>query len=56
MLEEAPEVEDLLNQMGGLIDNTKMAELNYTVDDGGAEPRDVAIDFLVEQEIIEDPR
>jgi glycine betaine/choline ABC-type transport system substrate-binding protein len=56
LLEEAPEVEDLLNQMGGLIDNTKMAELNFIVDDGGEEPRDVAIDFLVEQEIIDDPR
>lgn len=56
LLDEAPEVEDLLNQMGGLIDNTKMAELNFRVDDGGEEPRDVAIDFLVEHEIIEDPR
>lgn len=56
LLEEAPEVEDLLNQMGGLIDNTTMAELNFRVDDGGEEPRDVAIDFLVEHEIIEDPR
>ncbi len=56
LLEEAPEVEDLLNQMGGLIDNTKMAELNFRVDDGGEEPRDVAIDFLVENEIIDDPR
>ena len=56
LLEEAPEVEELLNQMGGLIDNTTMAELNFRVDDGGEEPRDVAIDFLVEKEIIEDPR
>lgn len=53
LLEKAPEVEDLLNQMGGLLDNTKMAELNFRVDDGGEEPRDVARDFLIEQEIIE---
>jgi glycine betaine/choline ABC-type transport system substrate-binding protein len=53
LLEEAPEVEDLLNQMGGLIDNTTMAELNFRVDDGDEEPRDVARDFLVEKKIIQ---
>jgi glycine betaine/choline ABC-type transport system substrate-binding protein len=52
LLEEAPEVKDLLNQMGGLFDNTTMAELNFRVDDSGEEPRDVARDFLVEKELI----
>jgi glycine betaine/choline ABC-type transport system substrate-binding protein len=52
LLEEAPEVENLLNQMGGLLDNTTMAELNFRVDDGGEEPRDVARSFLVEKDLI----
>jgi glycine betaine/choline ABC-type transport system substrate-binding protein len=52
LLEEVPEVEELLNQMGGLLDNTTMAELNFRVDDGGEEPRDVARDFLVEKDLI----
>ncbi len=53
LLEESPDVEDVLNQMGGLLDNTKMAELNFRVDDGGEEPRDVARDFLTEEGLIE---
>lgn len=56
LLEKAPEVEGLLNQLGGRIDNSTMAELNFRVDDGDEEPRDVAIDYLVEHDIIKDPR
>lgn len=52
LLEEVPDSKDIINQMGGLLDNAKMAELNFRVDDAGDEPRDVARDFLVEEGLI----
>lgn len=52
LIEQSPEVKEVLNQMGGLIDDTMMAELNYRVDDGDEEPRAVAREFLVDQELI----
>lgn len=53
LLEEAPEVADILNRLAGQVDDLMMAELNYEVDEGGAEPFDVAKDFLVEQGYID---
>ena len=53
LLESVPDAEEIINQMGGLLDNTIMAELNFRVDDGGEEPRDVAMDFLVQEGLIE---
>jgi glycine betaine/choline ABC-type transport system substrate-binding protein len=52
LLEEAPEVEEILNQMAGLLDDSTMAELNLRVDEGGEEPRPVAEDFLTQQQLI----
>ena len=52
LLEEAPEVRDILNQLAGQIDGTRMAELNFQVDDGGAEPSDVARQFLIDEGLI----
>lgn len=52
LLEEAPEVEEILNQMAGLLDDSTMAELNLRVDEGGEEPRPVAEDFLTQQGLI----
>jgi len=52
LLEEAPEVRDILNQLAGQIDDTRMAELNFQVDDGGAEPSDVARQFLIDEGLI----
>lgn len=52
LIEEVPEVEEVLNQMGGLLDNSVMAELNFRVDDAAEEPRDVARDFLIEEGLI----
>ena len=52
ILDESPEVADLLNQLGGMIDDATMADLNFQVDDGGAEAIDVARAFLVEQGLI----
>jgi glycine betaine/choline ABC-type transport system substrate-binding protein len=52
LLEENPELEDVLNQLAGTIDNESMAAMNYQVDEEGVEPRDVARTFLEEQGII----
>ncbi len=49
VLEANPEVADILNQMGGLIEGDTMAQLNLRVDEGGEEPRPVAGCFLTEQ-------
>ncbi len=54
LLDSNPEVADVLNQLAGTIDDDTMADLNFRVDDGGEEPREVARDFLVEQGIIDD--
>lgn len=52
LLEEVEDAAEIINQMGGLLDNEIMANLNFRVDDGAEEPRDVARDFLVEQGLI----
>jgi len=52
ILDASPDVADLLNQLGGMIDDATMADLNFQVDDGGAEAIDVARAFLVEQGLI----
>lgn len=46
LLQEAPEVADILNQLSGTIDDPIMAELNFQVDDGGMEHIDVARQHL----------
>jgi glycine betaine/choline ABC-type transport system substrate-binding protein len=51
-IDASPEIADVLNQMGGLIDNDTMAKLNLRVDEGGEEPRAVARDFLTEKELL----
>lgn len=53
LLEEAPDVRDILNQMAGRISNDQMQSMNYDVDEGGQEPIDVARTFLVEEGLIE---
>jgi glycine betaine/choline ABC-type transport system substrate-binding protein len=53
-LEAHPELRDLLNQLGGLIDDETMQQLNYQVDrkDNPRRARDVAREFLIEQGLI----
>ncbi len=46
LLEQEPDLEEVLNQLAGALDDTTMAELNYRVDDGGEEQREVARDWL----------
>lgn len=53
LLEAAPEVRDLLNQMAGRLDSDTMANLNFQVDEEGMEPVEVARGYLTEQGLIE---
>lgn len=52
LLEQYPELEEILNQLAGTIDDQTMQQMNYQVDGEGAEPREVARTFLEEQGII----
>lgn len=52
LLEASPEVADLLNQLAGQITDSEMADLNFQVDDGGAEAIDVARGFLEAEGLI----
>lgn len=53
LLEESPQVADVINQLAGRISDEQMQSMNYEVDDGGGEPRDVVRDFLTEEGLIE---
>ncbi len=53
LLEQAPELREVLNSLAGRIDESTMQELNFRVDDGGAEFTDVARDFLTEEGLID---
>lgn len=53
MLEKYPEVEDLLNQLAGKIDDETMQVLNAKVDSDGLKEEDVAREFLIELGLIE---
>jgi glycine betaine/choline ABC-type transport system substrate-binding protein len=46
LLDVAPEIRGLLNQMAGRISNDQMQSMNYDVDESGNEPVDVARRFL----------
>lgn len=52
LLEQAPEVRDILNQMAGQIDTETMQNLNFQVDDQGMDPSEVAQAYLEEQGLI----
>lgn len=52
VLEEHPELAELLNSLAGRIDDLKMGELNALVDLEGQDPEDVARDFLLEEDLI----
>ncbi len=52
-LEEYPELEDMLNRLGGRIPDEVMRELNYRVDEEREEPREVAVEFLRELGLID---
>ncbi|MFD1037872.1 ABC transporter permease/substrate-binding protein [Virgibacillus byunsanensis] len=52
-LDKYPEIEAILNKLGGKITDEEMREMNYQVDYEDREPREVAREFLTEQGIIE---
>lgn len=53
MLEQAPEIADVLNTLAGEIDDATMTEMNFMADEEGMEPADIARNFLTEGGYIE---
>jgi len=53
-LEEHPEIETALNGLAGRITDKKMQKLNYKVDEENQKARDVAMDFLVEEDLLDE--
>lgn len=54
ILEAYPELEDLLNKIPALLDNELMRKMNNKVDVDGMEPEDVAEEFLLTNNLIEE--
>jgi len=52
-LEKYPEIRDILAKLEGLIDEHTMATLNYEVDGNRRNEREVALEFLREQGLVE---
>ncbi|MGP4107096.1 ABC transporter permease/substrate-binding protein [Virgibacillus sp. L01] len=52
-LEKYPELEKILNQLGGKITDNQMRQMNYQVDYEDRPPETVAREYLVEQGLIE---
>ncbi len=55
VLKKHPELEDVLNQLSGHINDSIMTELNYRVDYLKQSPEKVAMDFLMEQRLYKKP-
>lgn len=53
LLEQAPDVRDILNQLAGRIDDETIGQLNLEVDEDLRNPGDVARDFLISEGLIE---
>lgn len=54
LLEQSPDVRDVLNQLAGRLDDAKMTEMNYQADEEGVETSEVARQFLINEGLIED--
>ncbi|WP_077326476.1 ABC transporter permease/substrate-binding protein [Virgibacillus siamensis] len=52
-LQKYPELRDILNQLGGKINDQQMRQMNYQVDSKRKSPETVARNFLVEQGLLE---
>ncbi|OOM13741.1 glycine betaine ABC transporter substrate-binding protein [Clostridium saccharobutylicum] len=52
VLEKYPEIKPLVEEVGSLITNDVMIELNYDVDELKKDPKDVAIEFLQKNKLI----
>lgn len=53
ILAKYPELDDVFNKMTGILDESKMAQLNYLVETKGQDAEDVAHDFLISIGLIE---
>jgi glycine betaine/choline ABC-type transport system substrate-binding protein len=53
LLEEVPEVRDVLNQMADRIDDAIMTEMNFEADENGVETNEVARQYLIDEGLIE---
>ncbi|MDF2884855.1 MAG: opuAB [Clostridiaceae bacterium] len=51
-LEKYPEIKPLVEEVGNLLNDDVMSELNYEVDELNKNPKDVAIEFLQKNELI----
>ncbi|EHJ00163.1 ABC-type glycine betaine transport, periplasmic subunit [Clostridium sp. DL-VIII] len=51
-LKKYPEIEPLVEQVGSLINDDVMSELNYEVDELKKDPKDVALEFLQNNKLI----
>lgn len=54
LLEELPEVYDVLNQLAGKIDNARMTSMNYQADGEGVEHSEIVRNLLIEEGIVEE--
>lgn len=52
--EIAPDLEQVLNMLAGQFTNEIMTDLTYEVDVNGATPEEVARDYLLEHDLIEE--
>ena len=52
VLDEYPEIEGLMNNLGGYLTNESVQKLNYKVDELGENPEVVANDFLKGNDLI----
>ena len=52
-LEEHPELEDILNQLAGKVTDDEMREMNYLVNVEEESPKDVAVEYLKNIDLIE---
>lgn len=53
-LEEYPELEEILNQLGGKITDDEMRKMNYAVDVEGKSEDEVANEFLIQTNLLEE--
>lgn len=53
VLESHPELKEVFDKLTGKISDSDMARMNYEVETEGREPRDVAEDFLREQNLLQ---
>jgi len=52
VLEKYPELEAVLEKLNGLITDSDMADMNYSVETENKEPRDVAEAFLRSHDLL----